>query len=98
MKDKQIEEMANIMKMSIDGLGSGTHNFTGFEISTMFAKALYNAGYRKASDVARKIFEEIEDLLFKRYRIDMSSYDNMGLLEKLAELKKKYESEKDNDK
>lgn len=51
-RDKQIEEMANIMKMSLDGLGNGTHNFTGFEISTMFAKALYNAGYRKVPEGA----------------------------------------------
>lgn len=49
---EQIEEMANIMKMSLDGLGSGTFNFTGFEISTMFAKALYNASYRKVPEGA----------------------------------------------
>ena len=58
-KDKQIEEMAKVIKSSLDGLGSGNFNFTGNEISAMFAKSLYNAGYRKASEVAREIFEEL---------------------------------------
>ncbi len=49
--DKQaIEEMAKVVKSSLDGLGCGNFNFTGDEISTMFAKALYNAGYRKQSE------------------------------------------------
>ena len=46
-KDQQIEEMAKVIKSSLDGLGSGNFNFTGAEISTMFAEHLYNAGYRK---------------------------------------------------
>lgn len=54
MKEKiekqAIEEMAKVIKSSLDGLGIGNFNFTGDEISTMFAKALYNAGYRKQSD------------------------------------------------
>ena len=49
--DKQaIEEMAKVIKSSLDGLGIGNFNFTGDEISTMFAKALYNAGYRKQGE------------------------------------------------
>lgn len=48
--NKQIEEMAKVIKSSLDGLGCGNFNFTGDEISTMFAKALYNAGYRKSTD------------------------------------------------
>lgn len=81
MRDKQIEEMAKVIKSSLDGLGSGNFNFTGDEISTMFAKALYNAGYRKASDVAREIFEEIEDVL-----------NNIGYFDEIdfRSLKKKY--------
>lgn len=54
MKDQiekqAIEEMAKVIKSSLDGLGIGNFNFTGDEISTMFAKALYNAGYRKQSE------------------------------------------------
>lgn len=65
------------------------------------ATALYNAGYRKASDVAREIFEEIEKLLKKNelrnyepYNVE--SYYSGDLEKALDELKKKYtESEKD---
>ena len=44
---KQIEEMAKVIKSSLDGLGCGNFHFTGDEISTMFAKSLYDASYRK---------------------------------------------------
>lgn len=50
MSREQIEEMAKVIKSSLDGLGCGNFNFTGDEISTMFAKALYNADYRKQSE------------------------------------------------
>ena len=50
MKEKQIEEMAEAIKSSLDNLGSGNHHFTGEEISTMFAEALYNANYRKQNE------------------------------------------------
>ena len=50
IEKQAIEEMAKVIKSSLDGLGIGNFNFTGDEISTMFAKALYNAGYRKQSD------------------------------------------------
>ena len=44
MNEKQIiEEMAKVIKSSLEGLGGGNFHFTGDEISTMFAKALYNA-------------------------------------------------------
>ena len=50
MSNEQIKEMARVIKSSLDGLGSGNFNFTGYEISTMFAKALYKAGYGKQSE------------------------------------------------
>ena len=50
MRDKQIEGMAKVIVSSLVGLGNGNFNFTGDEIGTMFAKALYNAGYRKQSE------------------------------------------------
>jgi hypothetical protein len=62
MKEKQIEEMAKVIKSSLDGLGCGNFNFTGEEISTMFAKALYNAGYRKQEWIS------VEDRLPENYR------------------------------
>ena len=52
------------------------------------ANAIINNGYRKASDVAREIFEEIEQNVFvphfNGYFVRTKAY---------AELKKKYESE-----
>ena len=48
-KEKQIEEMARVIKSSLEGLGSGNFNFTGDEFSIMLAKAIYAAGYRKQS-------------------------------------------------
>lgn len=49
-EEKQISEMAKVIKSSLDDLGSGVFNFTGYEIAVMFAKALYNADYRKIYD------------------------------------------------
>ena len=49
-EEKKLEEMTEIIKSTLDDLGSGNFSFTGDEISTMFAKALYNAGYRKQSE------------------------------------------------
>lgn len=49
-REKQIEEIAKVIKSSLDGLGCGNFNFTGDEISIMFAEHLYNAGYRKQSE------------------------------------------------
>lgn len=80
-KDKQIEEMAKVIKSSLDGLGSENFNFTGDEISTMFAEALYNAGYRKASDVAREIFEEIDKIVDKHYNNHIFGNNDLDDLE-----------------
>ena len=49
-REKQIEKMANVIKLSLDSLGCGNFNFTGEELSTMFAEALYNADYRKQNE------------------------------------------------
>lgn len=59
-RDKQIEEMANdyyeAMLKARGTLGSMNEGAPKW-----YAKELYNAGYRKASDVAEEIFEEIEE-------------------------------------
>lgn len=49
-KEKQIEEVAKVIKSSLEGLGSGNFNFTGDEFSIMLAKAIYASGYRKQSE------------------------------------------------
>jgi hypothetical protein len=65
--NKQIEEMAkyicNACEMG-NGFGSGCcegNDYIKCGISIETAQAIYNAGYRKASEVAREIFEEIEE-------------------------------------
>jgi hypothetical protein len=84
-REKQIEEMATKMMIEVNRVGN--------EISFKnLATALYNAGYRKASDLAEEIFAEIwsnADLLYDGYR------DIVVITEKdFAELKKKYTQEK----
>lgn len=64
-RDKQIEEMAKVIKLSLDGLGAGNFNFTGDEISTMFAEVLYNAGYRKAEEIFADLDKTLGELAMK---------------------------------
>ena len=75
-KDEQIEEMADII-FKTSPIPSVWRSD-----AVRFAENLYNAGYRKASDVAREIFEEIE-----RMCIDTFGNFNHRVF---AELKKKY--------
>ena len=84
-RDKQIEEMARAIEQArikaADTTNSMNYGFGGW-----YAKELYNAGYRKASDVAREIFEEIEEnILGSHY---LKSYEWNA--EAYEELKKKY--------
>ena len=88
-RDKQIEGMQNTLikiakqPIMIEGLEHW---------SDAIAEELYTAGYRKASDVAREIFEEIEEnILGSHY---LKSYEWNA--EAYEDLKKKYtESEKE---
>lgn len=106
MSKEQIEEMAELIcnlyangKCTIDGFICN-HNCE----YKRRAEDLYNAGCRKASDVARKIFEEI-DLIFRNCYEKFSEEAELKLLEpirqaerftineiwhEVAELKKKY--------
>lgn len=68
--------------------------------SHQLARLLVQDGYRKASEVAREIFEEIERLLDNHHSachpigaIEAYVYYEGGLGDEIAELKKKYESE-----
>jgi hypothetical protein len=98
MKDKQIEEMAKI-------IGDNTGQDTMWPEIYDCAEALYNAGYRKASDVAMEIFAEIEEVVYKY--LNVAAYSTGDMVYDLDELKKKYigedtnvttkESEKNND-
>lgn len=57
-KNKQIEEMANIIALKAF---ERAHEINGDEnLADIVATDLYAKGYRKASEVAEKIFEEID--------------------------------------
>jgi hypothetical protein len=109
-KEKQIEEMARVMNECCNRYDAqGNHlgnkcfececwcdtNHICCSYNTKEATALYDAGYRKASDVAREIFAEIEE-------IAMHSITSFGLQTMVmgevafAELKKKYIGEDTN--
>ena len=95
-KDKQIEEMAEI-------INKNTEFDTMWDEIYASANALYDAGYRKASEVAEEIFGEIEKMLlsnkieaYKTLLNDTWLYrSKINIFTELHELKKKYtESEK----
>ncbi len=87
--EKQIEEMARIMCDNCAKDLGGNCEWRGCGICENLisdATALYNAGYLKASDVAREIFEEIE-----RTCVDTFGCFYIGATHgAFAELKKKY--------
>ena len=63
---------------------------TSFECKAMmYAKRFYNAGYRKSEEVAREIFEEIEE--FNHPPLPECEPVYIIRVSELAELKKKYE-------
>lgn len=85
-KNKQIKEMARIAH------GIDIEMFDETDVKNAVDEGLldtllnlYNAGYRKSSEVAREIFEELA-------RIGSTSYGDIRLNPwEFAELKKKYE-------
>ena len=95
VSDKQIEEMAKYCcfpcEMEHNGKCIENNDPCKCYIANETAKALYNAGYRKASDVAMEIFEEIKTAFA---RVGVLPH-NVWLVDfnVIAEIKKKYESE-----
>ena len=95
--NKQIEEMAKVINKSeilCRTCGESTYTYCADAI----AETLYKANYRKASDVARKIFGEaiatIGKIITKHIESDNSLIETeVDIVHALAELKKKYESE-----
>lgn len=85
-RDKQFTEIANDLNMHCCSLAE---QFCGeMSCNACISNWLYTAGYRKASDVAREIFEEIE-----KCRV-VGVYGIEGyLIADIAELKKKYTKE-----
>ena len=68
-REKQIEEMVEIIKPFVSGLAceeeSGSCEFVNCQCcrAREIARKIYNAGYRRAEDVATEIFAEIETSL-----------------------------------
>ena len=88
-RDKQISEMARVILNSeilCYDCGEGADSYCAEAI----AEILHNSGYRKAEDVVRDIFEEIEDI---RLEHSYGEIDGNELNVKIFNLKKKYESE-----
>lgn len=94
-RDKQIEEMAMVLTESQHAFDRARkeclHNNAPMpdRENVFYAKYLVEKeGYRKASDVAREIFEEIDELLMPfGYQLKTIS------LQKYIKLKKKYTEE-----
>lgn len=85
-RDKQIEEMANIIN-EMDEPNAHYYDeileqHEAFADCFTIAKHLYNAGYRKASEIAEEIFEKL--------KVDLKGYISLNYLD---ELKKKYAEE-----
>lgn len=94
-KEKQIEEMAKVLCQNVltEYCASGSCSNSNCLVNAKALYTLYNAGYRKASEVAREIFEEIERVVGYALCVDLTDWSAY------TELKKKYtESEKDNGK
>ena len=103
-RDKQIEEMHELSQ-TIYMSGYGLDWKDSYDIG----EQIYNAGYRKSTDVAEEIFAEIERAFFKHYdeqvtysspTLPYHSREAVGfslnvLFMEIAELKKKYTEDKE---
>lgn len=92
-RDKQIEEMANAYYEAMLK-ARGTLGSMNEGAPKWYARELYNAGYRKASEVAEEIFAEIEKQtgFFRKYMYANESV--RVILDVLDTLKKKYTEDK----
>lgn len=90
-RENQIEEMANDLYTCHDEYARDGDDWVTDYNST--AKNLYNKGYRKASDVAKEIFEEIDNIL--DYLKIFNSCDDIlnAIVYRIAKIKKKYTEE-----
>ena len=94
--NKQVEEMAQVYEearyKAQETLGSMNEG-----AGVWYAKAFYNAGYRRQDEVAREIFAEIDNILCsldKRHMMCGNPKQSWGVRSAMAEiaaLKKKYE-------
>lgn len=90
-RDKQIEEMAkSLCKYSLtEYCASGRCENPNCLVNAKALEVLYEKGYRKASEIAREIFEEIEKYMMDSVDVTHTAYKTIGT-STFAILKKKY--------
>ena len=90
-KEKQIEEMTRVLcEDCARDVAPCTLTKSGRMCDSVReqAEALYNAGYRKASEVVWEIFDKVDEIAY-RYLND-ADYSGGDMVYDLYELKKKY--------
>lgn len=92
-REKQIEEMAKIIARR--RVVFRNSNIAIMTTARKTADSLYNAGYRKQSEVVKEIFEEIDNIISNLR--DSPFYSSSDAVYELTELKKKYTEESEND-
>lgn len=98
-REQQIAEMAKIIHKGELDRNKGVLDCTEFATDLVIriglqrlagAKALYNAGYRKQSEVAVEIFEEIDKQLAPIKKYGYANQIAQIAFDMLDEIKKKY--------
>ena len=102
LREKQIEELGKIlcgMKNGCDGCMCDKVHCN----EKNYAEEIYKAGYRKQSEVVMEIFDDIEKLVSTNKKtVGCATYEETifyieDFIEDLAELKKKYTGEKEDE-
>ena len=99
-REKQIEEMAKVM---CGGCTDNKECMRCLCADWYNAETLYNAGYRNQREVAKEFFDEIEKLVSANKKtVGCATYEETifyieDFIEDLAELKKKYTGEKEDE-
>ena len=86
-REKQIEEIDELTTV----LYEANHKKSVLDYRWLATEA-YNVGYRKQSEVAKEIFEEIEKLAFRL--LNDADYTMGDIVYDITELKNKYTGEK----
>ena len=100
-REKEIEEMANILWHIPNNY---YYYLNSYNDCKRIAECIYDdGGYRKQSEVAKEIFDEIEKLVSTNKKtVGCATYEETifyieDFIEDLAELKKKYTGEKEDE-
>lgn len=100
-REKQIEEMASDINDCITEFVTDTGDVYIDDEAT--AQKMFDKGYRKQSEVVKEIFDEIEKLVsINKKTVGCATYEETifyieDFIEDLAELKKKYAGEKEDE-